>query len=117
VTLFEITHAERVGWQRRAAHELAAILDAHPELPIIGWTLASAGSIVVGHVTGPGPADQLRLVFDAWRSSLLLSRPSEVVLRNGTVLLKASADRNRVRVTVTATLTSTLTPADGEVAP
>jgi hypothetical protein len=56
VTPFEITHGQRAGWQRRAAGELAAILDAHRDLPIIAWTLASAGSSVVGHVTGPAPA-------------------------------------------------------------
>ena len=104
MTLFEITHGERAGWQRRAARELAAILDAHRDLPIIAWTLASAGSSVVGHVSGPASAGQLRGVFDAWRVALMLSQHREVTVDGGTIFLKATIHRNRVRVTLSATL-------------
>lgn len=100
------THAERAGWQRRAAAELVAVLDSHRELPVIGWMLASAGSGLVGQISGPAPSNQRRDVFDAWRMALRLGAPCEVVFRDGTVVLKASAQRNRVRVTLTATLPS-----------
>lgn len=111
MTPFEITHGQRAGWQRRAAGELAAILDAHRDLPIITWTLASAGSSVVGQVSGPAPADQLRGVFDAWRVALMLSTHREVTVGDGTVFLRATTDRNRVRVTLSATL---MPDEDGE---
>ena len=114
MTLFEITQAERAGWQRRAARELAAILDAHPDLPVIAWTVASAGSILVGHVSGPAPADQLRRTFDMWWEMLGHTPAEEVRFRDGTVVVKATSQRNRVRVTVTATLPS---PREEEVAP
>ena len=88
MTLFEITQAERAGWQRRAACELAAILDAHPDLPVIAWTVASAGSILVGHVSGPASADQLRRTFDMWREMLLHTPAEEVRFSDGTVVVK-----------------------------
>jgi hypothetical protein len=114
VTLFEITPAERAGWQQRAARELVAILDAHPDLPVIAWTVASAGSILVGHVSGTVSADQLRRTFDTWRQRLLLTPPEEVRFRDGSLVVKATSHRNRVRVTVTATLPP---ERDGEVTP
>jgi hypothetical protein len=114
VTLFEVTQAERAGWQRRAACELAAILDAHPDLPVIAWTVASAGSILVGQVSGPASADQRRRTFDMWREMLLHTPAEEVRCSDGTVVVKATSQRNRVRVTVSATLAPT---RDEELAP
>jgi len=69
VTLFEITHGERAGWQRWAAAELASILQAHQDLPVIAWTVGPAGSVLIGQVNGLAPAAQVREVFTAWLRS------------------------------------------------
>ena len=46
-----ITQADRARWQQRAAAELAAILAAHPDLPVIAWTVTASG----GSPVRPGP--------------------------------------------------------------
>jgi hypothetical protein len=51
-----IMQADRSSWQRLAAAELARILDRHPELPCITWTVGPAASVVVGRVSGLAPA-------------------------------------------------------------
>jgi len=102
VTTFEITPGERAAWQRRAASELAAILEVHRDLPVIAWTVGSAGSFVVGHVNGLAPAWLVRQVFDAWRTALTLTEHSEST-GAGTTYLRAAAHRNRVQVRLTAT--------------
>lgn len=104
MTSFEITQGERAAWQRRAAAELAAILDAHRDLPLIAWTVGSAGANLVGHVNGLAPADTVRDVFDTWRVALTLDGPGERTSGGGTSHLYAVADRNRVRVGLTATV-------------
>ena len=104
MTGFEITHAERAGWQRRAAGELAAILDTHRDLPIIAWTVVPAGSTLVGHVNGLAPANEVRQVFDVWRVALTLIEHSEVTAGGETTHLRAGAKYNRVRVRLTATV-------------
>jgi hypothetical protein len=104
VTSFEITQAERAGWQRRAVRELTAILDAHRELPVIAWTVASAGATVVGHISGPVPAEQIRQVFHAWRVALTFVEHSEVTAGAGSTHLHAATHRNRVQVRLTATV-------------
>ena len=38
-----ITQADRARWQQRAAAELAAILAAHPGIPVIAWTVTASG--------------------------------------------------------------------------
>lgn len=43
MSLFEITWQERAWWQRRAAGELGSILDRHPDLPVIAWTVGRPG--------------------------------------------------------------------------
>jgi hypothetical protein len=62
----EIAQADRARWQRRAAAELAAILDACPDLPCIAWTVGPAGSVLAGEVSGLAPAGQVRETFSAW---------------------------------------------------
>ena len=54
-SMFEITQADQARWQRRAAAELAAILDGHRDLPCIAWTVGPAGSVLAGQVERPGP--------------------------------------------------------------
>ena len=102
MSLTEITHGQRAGWQRRAAAELAAILAAHRNLPVIAWTLGLAGATLVGHVNSLAPAEQVRGVFNAWRAALRLTEHSQTTSGGGTVYLRAVAHRNRVRLALTA---------------
>lgn len=113
VILFEITQVERAGWQQRAARELTSVLAAHPDLPIIGWTIGTAGAVLVGHIPGQAPRKEVRQAFDTWRTALILTEYSECTFTGGTTYLRAEASRDRVRVKLTATV-----PAgddDGEV--
>jgi hypothetical protein len=96
-----ITQAERSGWQRHAARELAAILDTHRDLPVIAWTLGPAGSTVTGRVNGLAPAAEVRQVFAAWRAALMLAGHRELT-SGGTTRLRAAARRDRVQVRLTA---------------
>lgn len=106
-----ITQAERARWQRRAARQLAAILDAHPDLPVIDWTVGRAGSTLTGHVDGlAGPATT-RVTFDAWLHALPLADHS--TLASGTcssvacghvTQLSAASELDRVRVALTGTV-------------
>ena len=74
-----ITQADRARWQRQAAAELAAILDAHPGLPAIAWTVGPAGCVLAGRVNGLAPAGRVRDVFMPggrrwrWRSTASIS--------------------------------------------
>ena len=43
-----ITQGDRSRWQQRAAAELAAILAAHPDLPVIAWTVTASGGALSG---------------------------------------------------------------------
>jgi hypothetical protein len=100
----EIIQADRARWQRQAAGELAAILDAHPGLPAIAWTVGPAGCVLAGRVNGLAPAGQVRDVFDAWRAALALEEHRERHLGGGTTWLHAAARRHQVRVRLTATV-------------
>jgi hypothetical protein len=102
--MFPITQAEQSLWQRRAAAELAAVLDAHRDLPVIGWTVGPAGSTLVGRVDSLGSAEQVRALFHCWRSALVLAEHSETVCGSQTTYLRAVAWRARVRLALTATV-------------
>jgi inactivated superfamily I helicase len=104
VTFFETTQVDRASWQRRAAAELAAILDTHRDLPVIAWTVGPAGANLIGHVNGLAPAATVREVFDTWRAALALDAPDEPTSGGGSIALHAVAVRNRVRVGLTATI-------------
>lgn len=95
--------AERACWQRRAAGELAAILNANRDLPVIAWTVGTAGSALVGHIDGLGPAEQVRQAFDLWRAALMLTDHTETISGEATYL-HAAARRNRVHTMLTATI-------------
>jgi hypothetical protein len=99
-----IIQADRVRWQRQAAGELARILDAHPGLPAIAWTVGAAGCVLAGRVNGLAPAGQVRDVFDAWRAALALEEHREHQLGGGATWLHAAARRDLVRVRLTATV-------------
>lgn len=111
MTGWEATHADRAGWQRRAARELTAILDAHRDLPIIGWTIGTAGARLVGNVSALACGGQVRQAFDTWRAALMLTEHGECTVAGGTTYLRAQASRDNVQVTLTATVA---TPLDGE---
>ena len=63
-----ITQADRSGWQQRAAAELAAILAAHPGIPVIAWTVTASGGALSGQVLAP--AAVRRGLFGQWRLAL-----------------------------------------------
>lgn len=99
---FDITHAERAAWQRRAAAELVRILDTRRDLPLITWTVGKAGSVLVGQ------ADTLaglraRATFDAWRIALALNDHHEHQT-DAVTYLSAKDHRNSVRVVLLAGL-------------
>jgi len=100
----EIARADRARWQRQAAGELTRILDAHPELPAIAWTVGPAGCVLTGRVNGLAPAGQVLDVFDAWRAALGLAGHREHQLGGGAIWLHAAARRDLVRVRLTATV-------------
>lgn len=105
MSLSEITQQERAWWQRRAAGELGSILDRHPDLPVIAWTVGPAGSVLVGHVNGLSPAAQVRRAFQAWQSALaLLQDYHEDLTGSGTACLHAGVRRGQVKVRLTATV-------------
>lgn len=104
MTLFAITHAERAGWQRRAAAELAAILHAHRDLPVIAWTVGPAGATLTGHIHGLAPAQEVRASFDAWRTALMICEHTDTRSGHGVAYLRALTRRNRVHLGLTATV-------------
>jgi hypothetical protein len=101
---FVITQAERARWQRRAAAELAAILDRHGDLPCIAWTVGPAGRVLAGQVNGLAPAARVRETFSAWRAALALEEHREHQLGGGATWLHAAARRHHVTVRLTATV-------------
>ncbi len=104
MTGLEITRQERAWWQRQAAAELTAILDAYPDLPRIAWTVGPAGSVLAGRVSGLAPAAQVREVFTAWRRALALAEDPGQQMSGGTTWLHAAARRGLVKVRLTATV-------------
>lgn len=99
-----ISQGERARWQRRAVTELAAILDACPDLPAIAWTVGPAGPVLTGQVSGLAPAARVRGVFGARRLALALEDYRERQMSGGTTWPRAAARRHEVKVRLTATL-------------
>jgi hypothetical protein len=99
-----IAQADRASWQRQAAAELARILEGHPELPCITWTVGPASSVVIGQVSGLAPAPQVRQVFAAWRQALGLGECREQAGGGGTSRLHAADRSGGVTVRLTATV-------------
>ena len=106
MSLFQISHAERASWQRRAAAELARILDAHQDLPLIAWTVGPTGASLLGQVNAPVPPVERRRVFDLWRTALAVADPVQTRCGDGTVYLRAVVERNGVRLGLAVTLFS-----------
>jgi hypothetical protein len=98
-----ITQADRSRWQQRAAAELAAILDAHPDLPVIAWTVTASGGALSGQVIIP--AAGRRGLFGQWRHALGLGNVTETPSAGGiAVYLHVRGIRRGVPVSVTATV-------------
>jgi hypothetical protein len=97
-----ITQADRSRWQQRAAAELAAILAAHPDMPVIAWTVTASGGALSGQVIAP--AAGRRGLFGEWRRALGLDEVTETPSGNGAVYLHARGVRGGVAVSVTATV-------------
>jgi hypothetical protein len=66
-----IAQADRASWQRQAVAELARILEGHPELPCIAWTVGPASSVLIGQVSGLAPAPQVRQASYTVESTVL----------------------------------------------
>ncbi len=98
-----ITQADRSGWQQRAAAELAVILAAHPDIPVLAWTVTASGGALSGQVLAS--AAGRRGLFGQWRQALGLDEATETPSANGTpVYLHARGVRGGVTVSVTATV-------------
>jgi hypothetical protein len=98
-----ITQADRSGWQQRAAAELAAILAAHPGIPVIAWTVTASGGALSGQVLAP--ASVRRGLFGQWRQALGLDELTETPAAGRTaVFLHARGVLSGVSVSVTATV-------------
>ena len=98
-----ITQADRARWQQRAAAELAAILAAHPDTPVIAWTVTASGGALSGRVLAP--AAGRRGLFGEWRQALGLEEVAETPSANGAAAyLHARGVRGGVAVSVTATV-------------
>jgi len=98
-----ITQAGRSRWQQRAAAELAAILAAHPDIPVIAWTVTAAGGALSGQVLASD--EDRRGLFGQWRQALRLDELTETPSANGTAIyLHARGVRGGVTVSVTPTV-------------
>jgi hypothetical protein len=96
--------ADRASWQRQAAAELARILEGHPELPCIAWTVGPASSVLIGRVSWVGSAPQVLQAFAAWRRALGLGECREQPGGGGTSRLHAAGRSGGVTVRLTATV-------------
>jgi aryl-alcohol dehydrogenase-like predicted oxidoreductase len=98
-----ITQADRSRWQQRAVSELAAILAAHADIPVLAWTVTASGGALSGQVLAP--AGGRRGLFAQWRQALRLEDATETSSAAGTpVYLHARGVRGGVTISVTATV-------------
>lgn len=98
-----ITQGDRSRWQQRAAGELGAILAAHPDLPLLAWTVTAAAGGLSGQVLVP--AEGRRGLFGQWRQALGLEEATEIPSGAGMpVYLHARGVRGGVTVSIAATV-------------
>jgi hypothetical protein len=98
-----VTQADRSRWQQQAASELAAILAAHPDIPLLAWTVTASAGGLSGRVLVP--AGGRRALFAQWRQALELEEATEIPSVTGApVYLHARGVRGGVTVCVTATV-------------
>ena len=100
-SLFEITHSDRVRWQRRAAAMLATILNEYPDLPLIAWVVGTGGAGLAGRVDGLRTAEQVRAEFELWCAALQVDERTETPTRAGAHLW-ATVHRCGVKISLTA---------------
>jgi len=99
-----ITQADRSRWQQRAVAELAAILAAHPGIPVLAWTVTASGGALSGQVLAPAEGGR-RGLFGQWQRALGLEEVTEIPSATGTpVYLHARGVSGGVTVSVTATV-------------
>jgi hypothetical protein len=97
-----VTQADRWSWQRKAVRALADILDAHPDLPQIAWTIGPTGALA-GQVNGLAPAEEVRAAFTAWQHALGLENVREVPIRDsGVTSLSGRGYHGAVHVAILA---------------
>jgi hypothetical protein len=98
-----ITQADRSRRQQRAAGELAAILAAHPGIPVITRTVTAPGGGLAGQVLAP--AAGRRGLFRQWQRTLGLKEVTEIPAAGRTpVYLHARGVSGDIAVSVTATV-------------
>ena len=98
-----ISQGDRSRWQQQAAGELALILAAHPDIPVIAWTVTASGGAPSGQVLAPGAVR--RGLFGQWRLALGLDEVTETPSAGGaTVYRHARGVRGGGAVSVTATV-------------
>jgi hypothetical protein len=98
-----ITQADRSRWQQWAAAELAAILAAHPDIPVLAWTVTASGGALSGQV--PASDEDRRGLFWQWHRALGLEEVTETPSAGGTlVYLHARGVRGGIAVSVAATV-------------
>ena len=98
-----ITQADRARWQQRAAAELAVILAAHQDIPLLAWTVTASAGGLSGRVLAP--AGGRRELFAQWRQALGLEESAETASAAGTpVYLHARGVLGGVSVSVAATV-------------
>ena len=99
-----ISQADRSRWQQRAAAELAVILAAHPDLPVIAWTVTASGGALSGQVLAPAAGRRgLFGAMAAWRWGWTRS-PRSRPRAGRPVYLHARGIRGGVTVSVAATV-------------
>lgn len=108
-----VTQADRWGWQRKAIRALAEILDAHPDLPQVAWTIGSTGALTA-LVNGLAHADEVRATFTAWQHALPVEDVREAPIGDtGITSLSCRAYYGSVPVALTARIYGPL-PDDEE---
>ena len=90
-----ITQADRSRWQQRAAAELAAILAAHPGIPVLAWTVTASGGALSGQVLAP--AAGRRGLFGQWQQAAGAGRGHRDPVRERDARLPARPRRPRRR--------------------
>ena len=99
-----ITQADRSGWQQRAAAELAAILAAHPGIPVIAWTVTASGGALSGQVLAPASVRRGTVRAMAGRRWAWTSVTETPAAGGTAVYLHARGVLGGVLVSVTATV-------------
>ncbi len=96
-----VSEADRARWLRRSARALAVVLDSHPNLPVIAWTVTPVGISARVHVVTNAQAALND--FTAWTTALgLHQRRHHSPTDPERVYLHARGDIGGTRITLTA---------------